>query len=121
MIKDVCEPCSRSINIGKPLLECENCNNAIHTKCFKTAKYSCQNGLWMCCECTSSAEKWYCLFPSDEESIDSDRFYENRNQEDALIVLQERCRRYSKIEFLNAVKWSSIPQKKSIYQLYSTI
>ena len=79
----------------------------------------------MCCKCASSAEKRYCPFPSDEESIDSDRFYENRNQEDALIasyalVLQERCRCYSKIEFLNAVKQLK-SSKKSIYQLYSTI
>ena len=125
IIKDVCEPCSRSINIGQPLLECENCNNAIHTKCFKSAKYSCKNGLWMCCECASSAEERYCPFPSDEESIDSDRFYDNRNQEDALIasyaLVLERCRRYSKIEFLNAVKQLNSSKKSMLSTLFYNI
>ena len=76
----------------------------------------------MCCECASSAEERYCPFPSDEESIDSDRFYDNRNQEDALIasyaLVLERCRRYSKIEFLNAVKQLNSSKKSMLSTLF---
>ena len=78
----------------------------------------------MCYECASSAEERYYPFPSNEESYDSDRFYENRNQEDALIasyaLVLERCRRYSKIEFLNAIKQLN-SSKNPCYHLYSTI
>ena len=36
---------------------------------------SCKHGL-----CASSTTERYCPFPSDEESIDSDTFYDNTNQ-----------------------------------------
>ena len=79
----------------------------------------------MCCECASSAEERYCPFPSDEESIDSDRFYDNRNQEDALIascaLVFEGCRYYFKIEFLNAIKQFNSSKEKTYAMLNSTI
>ena len=46
MIKEVCEPCSKSINIGQPILECEVCHKAIHTKWYKSSGFSPVNNLW---------------------------------------------------------------------------
>lgn len=104
--KDVCDPCSKYINIGQPLLECENCNIAIHTKCFKRAKFSCKNGLWMCSTCTDIVDERYCPFPSATD--DSDKFYDEKIQENALLAkfssVLENCHRYTKLKFSEAVQ-----------------
>ena len=107
LIKDVCEPCSKSINIGQALLECENCNIAIHTKCFELAKFSCKNGLWMCLECTNTIDDRYCPFPSSKFD-DFDKFYENGNHENPIInkfsSVLETCHRYTRQNFSESVK-----------------
>ena len=77
MIKEVCEPCSRPINIGQPLLECEACRTAIHTKCFKAAGFSSANKLWVCKTCSLNIEPRYNPF---EQMInhDSDHYFLSR-------------------------------------------
>ena len=44
LIKEVCEGCSKSINIGQAITECFNCSNKSHTKCFKKCKFEAING-----------------------------------------------------------------------------
>ena len=76
MIKEVCEPCSRPINIGHPILECQTCQKAIHTKCYKLAGFCAANSLWVCKSCSSKITPRYNPF---EQMInhDSDKFYDD--------------------------------------------
>lgn len=121
LIKDVCDPCSKYINIGQPLLECENCSKAIHTKCFRSAKFTSKNGLWMCSDCCSTIEDRYCPFPSSQRYDDSDKFYDHsNNQEDVTISkfssILEDCKRYTKQELANSIsKLFPAKNKNSAY------
>ena len=109
--KEVCYPCSKSINVGQPMLECENCTKVIHTRCFKSASFKCKNGLWMCPGCALITEDRYCPFDNQNDLEKSDRPY-NEGAEDTLIQkfchTLESCKRYSKREFTEvATKISS--------------
>ena len=109
--KEVCYPCSKSINVGQPMLECENCTKVIHTRCFKSASFKCKNGLWMCPGCALITEDRYCPFDNQNDLEKSDRPY-NGGAEDTLIQkfchTLESCKRYSKREFTEvATKISS--------------
>ena len=99
IIKEVCEPCSKTINIGQPLLECEGCHIAIHTKCFKKAGFCPTNGLWVCQTCSISMVPRYNPFleiinNDSEKFYDDDGFCHDENIHQISNVL-ERCKGYS--------------------------
>lgn len=77
MIKEVCKPCCRTINIGQPILECDLCHIAIHTKCFKKAKFFTINDLWVCYKCSLEFVPRYNPFEKMLNTEQSDKFYEN--------------------------------------------
>ena len=89
------------------MLECENCNSVIHTKCFKSASFKCKNGLWMCPNCVITTEDRYCPFQSQANFEKPDRPYNESENEDVIIQkfshVLESCKRYSKSEFTDAV------------------
>ena len=76
LIKEVCEPCCRPINIGQPILECEICNSAIHTRCHKLTGFcSTKDNLWACKTCYSKMTPRYNPY---EQMVngDTDKFYD---------------------------------------------
>ena len=75
--KETCQPCNKFISIGQPVLECENCFTAIHTKCFKVGKFACTNNLWLCPECLESTMPRYNPFAYINRNQLSDKFHEN--------------------------------------------
>ena len=91
MKKEVCGPCSKLINIGQPILECEICFTAIHTKCYKRAKFSSANGLWACEACTGNLLLRYNPFPSISRNNGEEKFYDDENTQDDIIT-QSICR-----------------------------
>lgn len=128
LIKDVCEPCTKFINIGQPLLECENCSRAVHTKCFKLAGFSCKNGLWLCCECSNTVEDRYCPFPQhNSKETDSDKFYDNDFINDPVVAklasVLESCERLDQIQFNKSVKKLPVQpdSKKVLSSLFCNI
>ena len=108
MIKEVCVPCSKFINIGQPILECEICFTAIHTRCHKIAKFSALDGIWCCQTCSSNQSPRYNPFPSYSKSESSDKFYDDEAaHEDAIIQSISRvldgCSNYSVKNLNNAI------------------
>ena len=74
--KETCGPCKKFINIGQPILECENCNIAIHTKCFKKGGFTNTDNLWICSKCSDNVLPRYNPFALVQVQ-ESDKFYEN--------------------------------------------
>ena len=128
LIKEVCEPCSKTINIGQPLLECEGCHVAIHTKCFKKAGFCPTNGLWVCKTCSTNMVPRYNPFleiidGDNEKFYDDDGFCHDENIHDIAKIL-EQCQGYSANELNRAVREltpqtssSKTPSKFSSYFL----
>ena len=82
ILKEVCEPCCKSINIGQPLLECEICRTAIHAKCFKAAKFSPVDNMWMCKNCSQNITPRYNPFSKLITESDSEKFYDDEGTGD---------------------------------------
>ena len=82
--KEVCGPCNKFINIGQPILECELCFTAIHTKCYKKASFSPHNGIWTCQTCFKDASLRY--NPYSLSDIDHDKFYDDDGAYDDTII-----------------------------------
>ena len=109
MIKEVCKPCCRTINIGQPILECDLCHTAIHTKCFKKAKFATMNELWVCHLCSVEFVPRYNPFEKMLNTEQSDKFYENDfTGDDATIEkisnVLNLCRSYKAQDFNLTIK-----------------
>ena len=78
--KETCLPCNKFINIGQPIVECERCLKAIHTKCHKLAKFTSINNQWLCHDCSDSISPRYNPFAYINEGFHSDKFHENDNE-----------------------------------------
>ena len=109
IMKEVCGPCKKFINIGQPLLECENCNTAIHTKCHKTANFSCENGLWVCEDCAAETRPRYNPFPSLRNQQHSDKFYDDDGAYDDNVLMSisnvlDNCKSYTVKELRSVIK-----------------
>ena len=102
--KEVCSPCERSINIGQPILECEVCFSAIHTKCYKKAGYTSTNGYWACISCTSNLTPRYNPFPTSQMGDTAqDKFYDDEGAYDDTVIqsisnVLESCKSYTSKE-----------------------
>jgi hypothetical protein len=98
--KETCQPCKKFINIGQPILECEKCSTAIHTKCYKSSGYANKSNQWLCNNCLSSILPRYNPFAYISSGLHSDKFHEN-NYEGIDEILQsatsilETCNPYS--------------------------
>ncbi|NRB82007.1 MAG: hypothetical protein HRU38_25700, partial [Saccharospirillaceae bacterium] len=109
-MKEPCGHCAGSINIGHTILECGICNNAIHTKCYKKAKFLKISNSWVCSKCQYDIELRYNPFSAWLDSY-TDRHYDDDRDADA--TLQEisnilsNCKSYS-IKELNKILSSDI-------------
>ena len=99
--KEVCEPCNKYIKLGQSILECEVCFTAIHTKCYKKARFCSMNGTWTCTECASNVIPRYNPFPcSTADKNDSSKFYDDEGAEDDITIqaisnVLNSCKPYS--------------------------
>jgi hypothetical protein len=75
--KEICEYCSKNINIGQFTTECNKCNKIIHTNCYKISQFNCVNGLYYCSTCHTSIIQKYNPFRSlgIHQDTDSDKHY----------------------------------------------
>ena len=109
IIREVCGPCKKYINIGQPILECEICFTGIHTKCYKSGGFSTLNGLWCCRNCEANQPIRYNPFPLNSTRYHSDKFYDDEGAYDdvsieAISTVLNNCHSYT-IKNLNvAVK-----------------
>ena len=97
--KETCQPCKKFINIGQPLLECEKCSTAIHTKCHKSGRFSCINNQWLCQDCQGSILPRYNPFAYINAGLQSDKFHENDDESideilQCVVSIHERCQPY---------------------------
>ena len=76
--KEVCECCSKNINIGQFTTECSKCSKIIHTNCYIKSKFDCVNGLHYCTACHSSIIQRYNPFRSlgIQNDNNSDKYYD---------------------------------------------
>ena len=122
LIKEVCEGCSKSINIGQAITECFDCSNISHTKCFKKSKFEAINGKHYCSKCCKIILKRYNPFKLLNKHTDNDGNH-SYNQEltdciglvaEASRVLEE-CKNY-KISEINAFS-----ENENAATLFSTL
>ena len=107
MRKEVCGPCTKYINIGQSILECEICFVPIHTKCYKKANFASKNGTWTCGTCANNILPRYNPFPCSAPSVDDDKFYDDEGAfEDTVIQSISRvldsCKPYT-VQDLNKI------------------
>ena len=120
MIKEICEPCRKPINIGQPLLEFEACRIAIHTKCYKLAGFCTKNSLWVCKACSMDIPTRYNPFAQMLDDDTSDKFYDDECAGEAealhkISALLNNCQTYTSHEFstvINQVSSQPYPNTK---------
>ena len=79
--KEVCSCCSKFINIGQSITECDKCNIIIHTKCFKTSKFILSNNAYYCKNCESLVHVKYNPFKSSTENYSQNKDTHSYNEE----------------------------------------
>ena len=72
LIKEVCGHCQGSINLGQAIVECAECNCAIHNNCYDASKFSSLNCEIFCKNCEHRAVKRYNPFKLDFENDEFD-------------------------------------------------
>ena len=77
--KEVCSSCVKSINIGQCSIECNKCNQIIHTKCYKKADFQNINHSHYCTICAALVPTVYNPFKTltYHKDNDGDHFYNN--------------------------------------------
>ena len=87
LTKELCNCCSKPVNVGQPIAECSQCDKIIHGKCFNAANFLYVQNMFICSSCneagnvlkynpfssldTGESTKFYDTDPSDV--IDSTR------------------------------------------------
>ena len=107
MKKEVCGPCTKFINIGQSILECEICFVAIHTRCYKKANFSTENGTWICGSCAKNILPRYNPFPCSAPDTDNDKFYDDEGASEDIIIqsisrVLDTCKPYT-VQDLNKI------------------
>ena len=123
--KEVCRPCSKFIGIGQPILECDGCSTAIHTKCFKNGGFSNCNNLWICQNCSKNFTPHYNPFPY-LQSLDTEKFYDDRGEGvdstlQAISTVLETCKAYTKQEFESLLKYLKVETDPLISSFFLNI
>ena len=72
LIKEVCGHCRGSISLGQAIVECTECNCAIHNKCYDALKFISLNCEIYCKNCEHLAVKRYNPFKLDFENNEID-------------------------------------------------
>ena len=107
--REVCEPCKKVIKFGEPLLECENCFNSVHAKCYKKSNFTCVNEIWVCNECSNDIVPRYNPFLCMRNIDHNDNVYDDEGVYDNGLLQSmsgtlENCKFFDKIELNQAIK-----------------
>ena len=107
--KEVCNFCSRHINIGQKFGECESCSTIIHEKCYKKSEFKSMDNYKLYCKfCsyndTAIKEFRYNPFSSYEKSeIDENEESEIIDSIGIINTILENCSTYNYIDFNNKI------------------
>ena len=109
--KEVCELCSKSIQIGHPTVICSNCDKIFHGKCAKSNNFTKNCDKVYCNACVLQQDllrynPFLDLLNGDDES---DKFYNTDSPDlsdslENISKILEDCRSYSKVDFSQVVK-----------------
>ena len=90
-------------------MECEVCFSAIHTKCYKKAKFCSINGTWACDNCAHNIIPRYNPFPPSVTDDDSNKFYNDDGTQDDITIqsislVLNSCKAYSTRDLNSCIK-----------------
>ena len=94
--KEKCSHCLKNIYTGQPILECTECNQIIHAKCFKKSNYALKNDNFYCSNCKNLVEKKYNPFKIlhiEETEIDLNDDFQKMSH------TLEKCKQFSVNDF----------------------
>ena len=104
VMKELCCCCLKSIRIGQAVTECSNCNNIIHTRCFKISDFRTINYLFYCGNCKDEIAIRYNPFKLIEQSRDNDNEDDDDYEYDEIATVSnilENCTAFTIAEFNN--------------------
>ena len=73
--KELCNCCSRPINIGQPIAECSLCNIIIHARCFNASSLIFIENVFVCSSCNETQSRKYNPFSAIDKG-DNSKFYD---------------------------------------------
>jgi len=115
LIKEVCEPCSKTINIGQPILECEICCSAIHQKCYKSAGFCSVDEGWICKNCSLKIIPRYnpfkLLLNNDTDKFYNDEFAGEERMISKISHTLEKCQSYKTSDLNQAITKLQSPEE----------
>ena len=109
IVKEVCVHCNRNVCIGQPIVECHQCDCAIHFKCYNFAESDPLSEKFYCNDCSFISVKRYNPFRHDVNNDDID--LDDNTQK--LTNLLENCSSHS-VKELNKIQKENFPLKKSM-------
>ena len=129
LTKEVCEVCSKTINIGQATFECSKCTKIIHTKCLKKSKFSLFDAQYFCLTCFFNTQRRYNPFKllDNRNNDNSDHSY-NDELTDCISTIAdaskalEQCKMYkiSEIKALFDSNFNNINTKTTNEKPFST-
>ena len=114
LTKEVCACCSKNINIGQIVMECENCNEIIHGRCYKKAGYTVVNDNWLCCCCASNHTTRYNPFKILYDEADQPNCVSSETLQSLQNInnILNSCKSYEKAAF-NELALNIAPEEKN--------
>ena len=111
LTKEVCELCTRKVQIGQPTAVCDKCDKIFHGKCAKLHNFTGNHGMIYCGSCMSQHDliRYDPFSELLEHDTDSDKFYDNVSPDLAdslenISKILKDCKGYSKIQFSETLK-----------------
>ena len=113
-LKEVCDHCSKSINIGQLIFECFKCDKILHKKCFKNSKSVTINDNFYCVACSKNSEVHYNPFLD----MDHDGHTDDCNDPDLtkISTILESCKSYT-VNEINSIYKDIISKNSSLFFL----
>jgi hypothetical protein len=106
IVKEVCELCSKPIQIGQPTVVCNKCDKIFHGKCAKFSNFTVSNKNVFCNTCMAQHDliRYNPFIDLINGEEDSEKFFENDSPDftDSLQNISDilsGCRSYSKADF----------------------
>ena len=112
--KEVCDHCSKSINLGQLIYECSNCNKILHKKCFKNSKSVTIHENFYCLTCSKNLDNHYNPFVD----MDHDGHNDDCNDPDLtrISTILESCKAHT-VKEINNTHSDIISKNKSLFFL----
>ena len=109
LLKEVCVHCNRNICVGQPIVECYQCDCAMHSKCYNFIETDPNSDKFFCNDCSFLSVKRYNPFRYDVNSDEID--LDDNTQK--LTTLLEKCSSFS-VKEVNHLRKENFPLHKSM-------